>query len=57
MITAEGKIKRLRVLETSGDIAANEAAVNAAWRTYWEPALVDGEPVEQKPTRRFTFEP
>ncbi len=57
MITAEGKIKRIRVLETSGNTAADEAAVNAAWRTYWEPALVNGEPVEQETTLRFIFEP
>ena len=45
-IGTDGSIVSVELLASSGDAAADQAAVNAAWSWYFEPALDNGVPVQ-----------
>jgi TonB family protein len=56
VVTAEGAVRDVQVLDSSGDREFEDAAVAAARQFRYEPARIDGEPVEQAvPTFRIIF--
>lgn len=50
-IGTDGSMVSVELVESSGDAAADAAAVNAAWSWSFEPALDNGEPVQYSGTK------